>query len=111
MSARHAQMHSPGEIRDRELQWVCQEVQAHLAAAQAPWPAHTAEPFAFQYFSIDDSLSVAGVAVLGGQFVKLRLTYFDEPKMREVMGETIRELSRMVVDAAAKPTVGPTAMI
>jgi hypothetical protein len=39
-------------------------------------------------------MTVAGVAVLGRHFLKLRLTFVDDLKMRELMRETIHELAR-----------------
>ena len=85
----------PEDNRAKELQSVCSQVQMMYGNAKAPWPVHLIEPFALQAFLIGEQLSVVAVAVLGQQFLKLRLTYFDDLKMRELMYETVHELARL----------------
>jgi hypothetical protein len=75
-----------------ELQSVCEQVKQLQPAAETPWPIATAEPFLLQHFLIGDDLSIAGVCDLGAHFLKLRLTFTDDPKMRELMGFSISEL-------------------
>jgi hypothetical protein len=86
---------SSAEIRERELQLVCGQVQAAHPDAKTPWPVHFVEPFALQHFLIGDDMSIAGIAVLGPRYLKLRLTYFDDLKMRELMIGTIQELAKL----------------
>jgi hypothetical protein len=87
---------SSSEIRERELQLVCDQVQAAHPDAKTPWPVHVVEPFSLQHFLIGDDMSIAGIAMLGAHCLKLRLTYFDDLKMRELMVGTIQELAKMV---------------
>lgn len=88
---------SPSERRTEELRSVSNQVLAAHANAEMPWQAHLVEPFALQHFLIGEDMSVAGVAVLGAHCLKLRLTYFDDLRMRELMGDTIRELARLAL--------------
>jgi hypothetical protein len=85
------------ERRAQELQSACNQVHASYTSAETPWPVRLAEPFALQHFLIGENISVAGVAILGSHFLKLRLTYFDDPKMRELMCDTVRELARLAL--------------
>jgi hypothetical protein len=87
--------HPATEWRAKELHSVCSEVRSMHAHAEMPWPVRLAEPFALQYFLINENLSVAGIAVVGRHFLKFRLTYNDDPKMRELMNETIGEVARL----------------
>lgn len=87
---------SSTEIRERELQLVCNQVQAAHPDAKTPWPVYFAEPFALRHFLIGDDMSIAGISMLGPHCLKLRLTYFDDLKMRELMIGTIQELAKLV---------------
>jgi hypothetical protein len=82
------------ERRAKELRTACDQVLAIHPNAQAPWPIGMVEPFAIQTFLSGEHMSVAAVAVLGRHFLKLRLTFMDERKMRELMNETFHELAR-----------------
>jgi hypothetical protein len=64
--------------------------------AEALGPVHTNEPFALQAFLSGEDMTIAGIAVLGPHFLKLRVTFFDDMKMRELMRETIHELAQFV---------------
>ena len=86
----------PNQRRDRELHSVCSQVHAENGEADSPWPAQVAGPFVLKHFLIGDDLSVAGIAILGEHFLKLRMTCRDEPKMREVMRDTVEELACLV---------------
>lgn len=92
---------SPDECRAEELENVCDEIRALQPNLEAPWSAHIVEPFAFQAFLSGKDMTIAGIAVLGGRFLKLRLTFFDEPKMRELMDETVQETVRLAQTAGA----------
>ena len=87
---------TPAESRAKELRTVCNQISAMQPNAEAPWPVHTNEPFALQAFLSGDEMTIAGIAVLGTHFLKLRLTFFDDMKMRELMGETVHELAQFV---------------
>ncbi|MBN9601094.1 MAG: hypothetical protein J0G28_15660 [Afipia sp.] len=87
---------SSSEIRERELQLVCNQVLAAHPDAKTPWPVHVAEPFVLQHFLIGEDMSIAGIAMLGSHCLKLRLTYSDDLKMRELMLNTIAELAKLI---------------
>lgn len=61
-----------------------------------PWPAIEVGPFAMKFFLSGDDMTVVGVAVSGLYFVKVRLTYFDDLKMRELMSATQDALAACV---------------
>jgi hypothetical protein len=92
---------SPTECRAKELENVCDEIRALQPNLEAPWPVQIAEPFAFQAFLSGEDMTIAGIAVLERLFLKLRLTFFDEPKMRELMQETIQDVVRLAQMAGA----------
>lgn len=91
-------MQQAADTRAGELARVCEEVRQLNPSAETPWPIAVHGPFALQHFLIEDNLSVAGIAVLGPHFVKLRLTYLDDPKMRELMSFTVNEFRGIVED-------------
>jgi hypothetical protein len=68
---------------------------------EAPWPVQIAEPFALQAFLSGEAMTIAGLAVLERVFLKLRLTFFDDPKMRELMQETVQDVVRLAQTAGA----------
>jgi len=80
------------DVRESELSAVCDHILTLHPTALTPWQPHLVEPFLLRHLLIQDDMSVAGVAVDGAYFVKLRLTYFDDIKMRSLMNETIAEL-------------------
>lgn len=86
---------SSEERRANELQRVCNQVFGSHPDAKMPWPIREVGPFTLQHFLIGKDLSVAGVAINGSHYLKLRLTYFDDPKMRELMSITVDELARV----------------
>jgi hypothetical protein len=92
---------SPVECRAKELESVCDEIRAIQPNLEAPWPVQIAEPFAFQAFLSGEDMTIAGIALLGRLFLKLRLTFFDDPKMRELMQETIQDVVRLAQMAGA----------
>ncbi len=87
---------SPLEVRSRELTAACSQVQLANPSARAPWPTLISGPFALQHYLIGNDLSVVGIAHLGRHALKLRLTYFDDLKMRELMKSTIHEFAALV---------------
>jgi hypothetical protein len=92
---------SPAECRAKELESVCDEIRAIQPDLEAPWPVQIAEPFAFQAFLSGEAMTIAGIAVLERMFLKLRLTFFDDPKMRELMHETVQDVVRLAETAGA----------
>ena len=94
---RSAQEFKFEECRSNELQSACDKVLALHPNAEKPWPVLLLEPFVLQHFLIGQDVSVAGIAVLGPHYLKLRLTYFDELKMRGLMSDTVRELARLAL--------------
>jgi hypothetical protein len=95
------QERSPVERRAKELQSVCDEIRAIQPNLEAPWPVQIAEPFALQAFLSGEAMTIAGLAVLERVFLKLRLTFFDDPKMRELMQETVQDVVRLAQTAGA----------
>src|SRR5262249_9097492 len=92
---------SPTERRAKELQSVCDEIRAVQPNLEAPWPVQIAEPFAFQAFLSGEAITIAGIALLERLFLKLRLTFFDDLKMRELMHETVEDVVRLAQTAGA----------
>jgi hypothetical protein len=91
----------PAERRAKELQAVCAQVRTYDPNAEAPWPVYTVEPVALQAFLSGENMTIAGIAVLGKVFLKLRLTFFDDFKMRELMRETVHDLVRLAQAAGS----------
>jgi hypothetical protein len=87
---------SPLEVRTRELTAACSQVQSGNPLAKAPWPTLISGPFALRHYLIGGDLSVVGIAYLGRHVVKLRLTHFDDLKMRELMNSTIHDFAALV---------------
>jgi hypothetical protein len=97
---------SPEELRARELWSACDAVLAQQPDATMPWPPRLLEPFALQYFLVEESLSVVGIAVAGDHFVKLRLTYLDDPHLRKLMESSLRDLSDLVAACLVRMSAG-----
>jgi len=93
--------HSAAECRAKELESVCDEIRAIQPNLEAPGSVQIAEPFAFQAFLSDEAMTIAGIAVLERVFLKLRLTFLDDPKMRELMQETAQDVVRLAQTAGA----------
>lgn len=58
-----------------------------------PWPVVEIGSLAMKFFLSSSNITAVGVAVSGSYFVKLRLTFIDDPKMRELMNSTLMTLS------------------
>lgn len=71
------------------------------ADLEDPWPVIEMGPFAMKFFLSGSDVTAVGVAVSGLYFVKVRLTYFDDPKMRELMNSTLKALGTCVQYASA----------
>jgi hypothetical protein len=84
------------ERRAKELRLACDEVRAIHPDVEPPSSVYLIEPFAFQHFLAGEDITIAGVAALRKNFLKLRLTSVDDRKMRNLMDETVRELARFV---------------
>ena len=89
------------ECRAKELESVCDEIRAIQPNLEAPWRFEIAGPFAFQAFLSGENITIAGIAVLDRLFLKLRLTFFDDSKMRELMHETVQDVVRLAQTAGA----------
>ncbi len=66
-----------------------------------PWPVIEMGPFAMKFFLSGRDVTAVGVAVSGLYFVKVRLTHFDDLKMRELMSSTLKALGTCVQYASA----------
>ncbi len=75
-----------------ELKSTFAQITSLYPNAESPWDIAIMEPLLLQHFLIGDDLSVAGVADLGKYLLKLRLTFQDDLKMRELMSLSIAEL-------------------
>jgi len=88
-----------GGARDAELKRASEILLS--PELEDPWPVIEIGPFAMKFFLSGDDITAVGVAVSGLYFVKVRLTYFDDPKMRELMGTTLNALAACVQNASA----------
>lgn len=96
---------SPAFSSDRrihELGLISDEVRRQHPEAKTPWPPMIANPFALQTFLIGDRISFAGVADMGNHLLKLRLTFYDDPELREMMSDTMMELRRLALSASSE---------
>lgn len=66
-----------------------------------PWPVFELGPLAMKFLLSGSDMTVVGVAVSGTYFVKVRLTFLDDLKMRELMNATLSALATCVQNAAA----------
>ncbi|MCS6806854.1 MAG: hypothetical protein NZ823_17150 [Blastocatellia bacterium] len=66
-----------------------------------PWPVVEVGPFAVKSFLLGKDLTMLGVAVCDSYFVKVRLTFEDDLKMRELMTFTLNVLVACVQQASA----------
>ena len=87
---------SPTEVRARELTTASTQLKLANQSAESPWPILVRGRFALEHFLIGGDISVVGIALLGPHVLKLRLTYFDDPKMRELMSATVDEFEAIV---------------
>lgn len=83
-----------GATRESELERVAAVVLN--PELQDPWPVIEVGAFAAKYFLSRADMTLVAVAVCGPYFVKLRLTYFDDRKMREMMNATLNALGACV---------------
>jgi hypothetical protein len=83
--------------RDAELERASAALPA--PGLEDPWPMIEIGPFALKFFLSGSDMTVVGVAVSGMYFVKVRLTCFDDPKMRELMMATLVALCTCVEHA------------
>jgi len=65
------------------------------------WPVFELGPFAMKFLLSGSEMTAVGVAVSGTYLVKVRLTFFDDLKMRELMNWTLSALATCVQNAAA----------
>ena len=83
----------PAVSRDEELRRACQRVESQYPEATDPWRVQHAGALALRYYLIGETLSVVGVARRAGYFLKLRLTFTDDLKMRELMTAVVQRLA------------------
>lgn len=85
-----------------ELNRAVEQVLAMDPALKDPWPIVKAGPFAMKYFLAAKDMTAVGVAISGPYFIKVRMTYFDDLKMREMMSSTLNALVAQVALAATE---------
>lgn len=81
------------DARIDELKLTLAVMQRTLPDLQEPWPAFEAGPFIVKPLRTAGNVTMAGVAVSGPYFIKVRLTFAEDPEMIEMMNETLRELA------------------
>jgi len=64
-----------------------------------PWPQASIGPLLMKILITGENLTIVAIAELGPYFVKLRLTHFDDEKVREMMGRVIHDLSKIIQSA------------
>lgn len=89
-----------GGVRDAELERCASAAISLNPDLDDPWPVIEMGPFAMKVFLSGGDITVVGLAVSGMYFVKVRLTYFDNSKMRELMTSTLMVLGACVQDAS-----------
>ena len=62
-----------------------------------PWGVFRVGPFAVKFLLSGSDMTVVALAVHGEHFVKVRLTHFDDRKMRELMRATLEALGNRLV--------------
>ncbi len=73
-----------------------------LAGSEAPWPAMPEAPFHGRYLLHGEEISYIGVAAVGGQFVKLRLTVRDaDEHCRRMLADCIGSVRRALLGGAS----------
>lgn len=88
-----------GATRDAELERVSAIILN--PKLEDPWPKVEMGPFAMKFFLSDSNMTAVGVAVSGQYFIKARLTYLDDLKMRGMMNFTLKALGDCVLRHAA----------
>jgi hypothetical protein len=87
------------EARKAELANVVAMAKGMDPQIEDPWPTMAAGPLSLQYLLADKNMTVAGVAASDRYFVKVRMTYFDDLKMREMMNSVLTALAERVQQA------------
>jgi hypothetical protein len=81
------------DARIEELKLAVQIMHQALPNLQAPWPPFEAGPFVMAALLTGDDLTMVCIAVSGQFFIKVRLTFFDDLKMRELMNASLHALA------------------
>jgi hypothetical protein len=92
------QSNGAGATRDAELERVAAMVVLN-PELEEPGPRLEVGPFAMKFFISADDITAAGVAEFGAYFIKVRLTFFDDLKMRELMLTSLNVLAACVESA------------
>ncbi len=98
-SRAEADQRPTAEARKAELANVVAMAKGMNPQIEAPWPTMAAGPLSLQYLLADKNMTVAGVAASDRYFVKVRMTYFDDLKMREMMNSFLTALAERVEQA------------
>lgn len=84
-----------------ELKLALEVMRQALPNLQAPWPPFEAGPFVMAALLSGDDLTMVGIAVIGQYFIKVRLTFFDDLKMRELMNASLHALAACTQQASS----------
>lgn len=87
--------------RDAEEKSAQDELEEVAAVAiqpgmSAPWPDAHLGPFLVRFIRAGENLSLIGITQCGPWSMKLRLTHFDGPAIRELMAESIAALAQAI---------------
>ena len=88
----------PELLRNEELVVASEQLEAHQPKAKDPWGIQHAGSLALRYYILKNDLTAVAVARKDYCFVKLRLTFFDDLKMRELMTAVTQRLVSLLDD-------------
>lgn len=77
------------ELRMREFERAIDQMRSANKNVEEPWPPFDVGAMRVQYFIVGDALTVVGLGISGKYFVKIRLTFLDDLKVRELMAEFV----------------------
>jgi hypothetical protein len=79
-------------VAEAEAEFERAAATAKAGGVEDPWGVFRVGPFAAKFLLTGPDMTVVALAVQGDHFVKVRLTHFDDRKMRELMRATLGAL-------------------